>query len=475
MKILYVSFPRDVEMEKFSQITFLLLFVCFKVFAQDVDVCADILNRNAQVYSLEEINICAFENIGQRDESPSCPNTSCPKNDCYFGYQKDNSGCYTCDCVEDGNEGLYEADIELTDETKLFLKNNINTKNMTPLSEYFARIGRASARSLPLWNQYKRDDNYIIPYSIASNIGAAGRSAIAAAIEDFKKYTCIFFEPVNNNQQSYIHFYNGGSCSSPVGKTSFRQGISLGEGCWYKGTVIHEVMHSLGFWHEQSRPDRDQYVRINWFNVQPAFRYNFNKLSTQQIDSRGSQYDIGSVMHYSSRAFSFNGRPTLTTPNGQLLKTQRNGFSQSDIQQINRLYGCQATEIGAGTGTAEIDAGTDTGGLCRDSNVRCQSWAQNGECQKNPGYMNINCCESCSQSACLDSSPYCPVWASVGYCQSSVYHQYMVQNCKRSCRACPMRRTSLFCLLFRYYSGMHARCPRSSKFRRKRTVSRKVN
>jgi len=44
----------------------------------------------------------------------------------------------------------------------------------------------------------------------------------------------------------------------------------LGAGCWHAGTVIHEVMHALGFWHEQSRPDRDNHIRVDLNNVQPG-------------------------------------------------------------------------------------------------------------------------------------------------------------------------------------------------------------
>lgn len=60
------------------------------------------------------------------------------------------------------------------------------------------------------------------------------------------------------------------SCSSLVGHSGGGQQVSLGPGCLYKGIVEHELMHACGFWHEQSRGDRDDYVTILWKNIIPG-------------------------------------------------------------------------------------------------------------------------------------------------------------------------------------------------------------
>lgn len=48
--------------------------------------------------------------------------------------------------------------------------------------------------------------------------------------------------------------------------------VSVGPGCELTGIVLHELLHALGFYHEHSRTDRDDYVKIEWQNL------NFGKL-----------------------------------------------------------------------------------------------------------------------------------------------------------------------------------------------------
>lgn len=56
-------------------------------------------------------------------------------------------------------------------------------------------------------------------------------------------------------------------CYSHIGRQGGRQEVSIGRGCEYKATTIHEMMHAIGFYHEQSRRDRDSFVTVNFHNI----------------------------------------------------------------------------------------------------------------------------------------------------------------------------------------------------------------
>ena len=87
--------------------------------------------------------------------------------------------------------------------------------------------------------------------------------------------------------------------------------MSLSGGCYSDGTIVHEFVHALGFHHEQNRPDRDKYVKINFQNIYSRNSFNFRKQSSSRVSTFGVPYDGLSIMHYRSNAFSKNRRPTI--------------------------------------------------------------------------------------------------------------------------------------------------------------------
>ena len=152
-----------------------------------------------------------------------------------------------------------------------------------------------------------------------------------------------------------IQFTNGSGCSSYVGRLERgrEQSVTLGRGCFSVGIILHELLHALGIWHEQSRPDRDEYIRVISDNIKERYRFAFQKRNSYQIDYHGEGYDYNSVMHYSLTAFrNRSGLRTIEVTNeaayiwqGRPKIGQRNGLSDSDITQLNRMYNCPGSGV----------------------------------------------------------------------------------------------------------------------------------
>merc|ERR1712168_1575663 len=274
----------------------------------------------------------------------------------------------------DPDTDLYEDDI-LVPEEEMTLSDN---RAATP--EYYKK-----------WP--KEQEQVVVPYKISQYFDGDERKIIAKGMWRFHEETCIRFRDYNpSTDTNFLHIFPGDGCWSYVGKQwgqLTEQPLSLGYGCKRTGTVIHELMHAVGFHHEHNRPDRDDYVTIHEHNVQEDDKYNFDK--EEDAKTFGSKYDFCSVMHYSSKAFSkYRREHTITAKvNAECSKNfgRKGDFSDTDVRELNSFYQCK--------GYKQVDT------QCKDKY----------------------------------ETEWCSRWASWGYCTEQ-YQVWMKENCQKTCNHC---------------------------------------
>ena len=155
---------------------------------------------------------------------------------------------------------------------------------------------------------------------------------------------------------------------------------------------------NIGWWHEQSRADRDQYIKVHWDNIEKKMHSQFKKC--EGCSDQGSPYDTTSVMQYATWAFQkTRGKPSMTkigcpddevNPKDPSCKLgQYKGMNESDLFEINKLY-CGGRTFGNG----------------------------NGGCKNNPDYTRS-----------------CNSYKNFGYCEHS-HVKWMKKNCALACGFC---------------------------------------
>jgi hypothetical protein len=155
------------------------------------------------------------------------------------------------------------------------------------------------------------------------------------------KVQCVKFQK-RKEEPDFVNLYLGEGCSSNVGRAGGQQNLSLGPGCHYFRTVVHEIMHVTGFYHEQNRSDRDQFIEIHWENIDVKKWSQFRKFNESE-NRLLTTFDFSSVMLYGPTAFNNNSGITMSSKiagKEVVNYSQEEGLSVNDTISIKKLYGC---------------------------------------------------------------------------------------------------------------------------------------
>src|SRR5580698_6931574 len=227
---------------------------------------------------------------------------------------------------------------------KAMFQGDIVLERVTALNPQGLAPAFGIAYSQYLWP--KVGNQIQIPYTIGAGSGDVAN--LNAAIAQFNKTFANIKFVALASQTDYVNFYFdpgnfSGECEAIVGRAGGEQQVGGSASCTV-ATILHEMGHTVGLWHEQSRPDRNTYVSVNYGNLIKGSIGNFNQIYDNS-QTFGTYFDYASIMEYPAFSFSRNGGPAIESIPAGIPLSNNNGYSTADIDGIERLYGSAPTSV----------------------------------------------------------------------------------------------------------------------------------
>ncbi|XP_068233855.1 zinc metalloproteinase nas-4-like [Palaemon carinicauda] len=210
----------------------------------------------------------------------------------------------------------------------------------TSLGSYPEPSRMAITENLKLWEGGKVP--YILGFNPKDNLYVYDN--IMTAISTINELKCVEFYEATYEKDA-VRIILGPDYSSQCGKQGGIQDITVSSDNSNIGTILHELMHTLGFGHEHNRPDRDGYIIILWDNIQENAKPYFRKYTGDAGFTNNSlEYDYKSIMHATNQQnpdiFVDINKPIITRIDGALDVGQRAYLTELDKERIRKTYRC---------------------------------------------------------------------------------------------------------------------------------------
>lgn len=151
--------------------------------------------------------------------------------------------------------------------------------------------------------------------------------------------TAVQFVPYTNQTDVIVFDEGTQNCKSYVGRIGGKQPIWIAPDCGAK-EIAHEILHALGFIHEQNRTDRDEFVEMLFDNIEPEHKVNFEKFPESFMAASGlAPFDYESIMMYPPWMFARGGLSTMRPRQAGEQIRPSDTLSAKDIERINKIYG----------------------------------------------------------------------------------------------------------------------------------------
>jgi hypothetical protein len=234
-----------------------------------------------------------------------------------------------------GSTGSQEVFVQVVDGMAIHQGDVL----LGPVAEVGPRYGRPRFDRTVFRATAVDDESYlwpggVVPYTFDGSLSAQDRSRLTAAIERLNQTELTLRPATAADRDSVVFVDHGRGCYSYYGRVGGAQDCHVG-GC-STATMMHEILHAVGFYHEHARPDRDQHVTVMWDDILEGQKSNFE---VQETAITFGSYDFRSIMHYQATSHSRTGRPTLVPKVPGVKVGGATDLSDGDLAGIAALYG----------------------------------------------------------------------------------------------------------------------------------------
>ncbi len=175
----------------------------------------------------------------------------------------------------------------------------------------------------------------VVAYEFNSDVSTTNQNRVRNAMDMLEASAGVTFIP-RTNESDRLNIGGFGGNWSHVGMSGGQQNLSIYN--WTSPLIIcHELIHALGRHHQQCRTDRDDYITVNWDNIDDNYEYNYYISNSEEV----GPYDFESVMHYSQWGFSIGGTTMTCLPGyeqWQNVMGQREYLSDGDVATLQYMY-----------------------------------------------------------------------------------------------------------------------------------------
>jgi hypothetical protein len=232
----------------------------------------------------------------------------------------------------------------------------------------------------------------VVPYQFDANTTPSMQGAMRLAMDALEAAAYIHFVP-RTSQGSYLHILDdNGNFTEGIGDRGGQQNVHIFN--WnFRYIMVHELMHALGVRHEQSRPDRDQYINVNYANIQAGWGPQYD----YQPGTPVGAFDFDSVMCYGpcsasvccpagsdcscsgASCWTMTALPQYSS--SQSLMGNRTHLSTGDIAGLVRQYGpaeCPVFEVQPHDTTAQAGTTVTLTAFATGAGTPTYRWRRNG-------------------------------------------------------------------------------------------------